>query len=154
VTEKDRISAESIKSWFEPILHSAGTNHPSLQLVARHQPQETTMNLKAILAGAAVLMVSGPALAQSTAPTTPGAPSTDQKPTPPADVPAATPPNTSDDAAKPDANNTATSPTAPGSPSMSSSSGGSWDAKKCADARKKGERVDPANCPATPKPKR
>lgn len=117
------------------------------------------MNLKAILAGAAVLMVSGPALAQSTAPTaptTPGAPSTDQKPTPPADMPAATPPN-NPEAAQPDTNNTATSPASPGAattaPSSMSGYGAGWDEKKCADARKQGKPVDASNCPATPKPK-
>lgn len=116
------------------------------------------MNLKAILAGAAVLMVSGPALAQSTAPTaptTPGAPSTDQKPTPPADTPTTTPPN-NPDAAQPDMNNTATSPAAPDAstpPASTSGDGAGWDEKKCADARKKGKPVDASNCPATPKPK-
>jgi hypothetical protein len=115
------------------------------------------MNLKAILAGAAVLMVSGPALAQSTAPTaptTPGVPATDQKPTPPADTPTTTPPN-NPDAAQPDMNNTATSPATPGTtpPSTTSGYGAGWDAKRCADARKQGKPADPSNCPATPKPK-
>jgi hypothetical protein len=118
------------------------------------------MTLKAILAGAAVLMVCGPAFAQSTAPTaqtTPGAPSTDQKPTPPAtDAPMA-PSANMPGATQPDTNNTATSPAAPSAstpPATASGSyGAGWNEQKCADARKKGTHVDTANCPAPPKPK-
>ena len=113
------------------------------------------MTLKAILAGAAVLMASAPAFAQSTAPTTPpstmpGAPSTDQKPTPPATDTPVNPSTNMPGATQPDTNNTATSPA---SPSMSSGYGAGWDEQKCADARKKGTHVDAANCPAPPKPK-
>lgn len=117
------------------------------------------MTLKAILAGAAVLMVSGPAFAQSTAPTaqtTPGAPSTDQKPTPPAtDAPTA-PSANMPGSTQTDTNNAATSPAAPAMttpPATASGYGAGWDEQKCADARKKGTHVDEANCPAPPKPK-
>jgi hypothetical protein len=57
---------------------------------------------------------------------------------------------------QPDTNNTATSPAAPdmaSPPAATSGYGAGWDEQKCADARKKGTHVDPANCPAPPKPK-